>query len=218
MILVPLVGARSSRSFPQARADLLQADRADVRSAQRCAEPLHAHRVRHGTTPGFQFVIDAPWIESLGISWHLGVDGISLFLLVLTGLLFPIAIVGHQARPRPQAVLLVAAGADGGLDGRVRGARSRAVLPVLRDRARADVLPHRSVGPRRSRLRGHEVLPLHHVRLGAHARRHPRHRVPAPAASAGALTFDVVQIATDQSISIRRRSLDLRRRSPSPSR
>lgn len=43
---------------------------------------------------GFQFVSQHPWIESWGISWHLGLDGISLFLVVLTGLLFPLAIVG----------------------------------------------------------------------------------------------------------------------------
>ena len=34
---------------------------------------------------GFQFVSKHPWIEQWGISWHLGVDGISLFLVVLTG-------------------------------------------------------------------------------------------------------------------------------------
>ncbi len=43
---------------------------------------------------GFQFVSRHPWIESWGISWHLGIDRISLFLVVLTGLLFPLAIVG----------------------------------------------------------------------------------------------------------------------------
>jgi NADH-quinone oxidoreductase subunit M len=48
----------------------------------------------HGDDGGFQFVSKHPWIESWGISWHLGVDGISLFLVVLTGLLFPLAIVG----------------------------------------------------------------------------------------------------------------------------
>ncbi|MEL0075176.1 MAG: NADH-quinone oxidoreductase subunit M, partial [Ilumatobacter sp.] len=51
----------------------------------------------------FQFVSRHPWIESWGISWHLGVDGISLFLVVLTGVLFPLVIVGidpHNDDPR----------------------------------------------------------------------------------------------------------------------
>ena len=40
-----------------------------------------------------QFVEHAPWIESLGISYYLGVDGISLFLVLLTTLLTPIAVL-----------------------------------------------------------------------------------------------------------------------------
>jgi NADH-quinone oxidoreductase subunit M len=44
--------------------------------------------------PGFQLVNHHSWIASFGISWTVGVDGISLFLIVLTGLLFPIAILG----------------------------------------------------------------------------------------------------------------------------
>ncbi len=43
---------------------------------------------------GFQFVSQHAWISQWGISWHLGVDGISLFLVVLTGILFPLVIVG----------------------------------------------------------------------------------------------------------------------------
>jgi len=42
---------------------------------------------------GFQLVDRATWIPEFGISWYLGVDGISLFLVVLTGILFPIAII-----------------------------------------------------------------------------------------------------------------------------
>jgi NADH-quinone oxidoreductase subunit M len=43
---------------------------------------------------GYQFVSRHEWIESLGVSWHLGIDGISLWLVALTGLLFPIAFLG----------------------------------------------------------------------------------------------------------------------------
>src|SRR5947209_12177533 len=45
---------------------------------------------------GFQFETQHSWISSFGISWHLGVDGISLFLVALTGLLFPLAMVGPK--------------------------------------------------------------------------------------------------------------------------
>ncbi len=40
-----------------------------------------------------QFVEHVSWIESLGISYHVGVDGISLFLVLLTTLLTPIAVL-----------------------------------------------------------------------------------------------------------------------------
>ena len=76
-----------------------------------------------------------------------------------------------RSRSRREAVLRVAAPARGRVHGRVHGARPVLVLRVLRDRARADVLPHRQVGPRAPAIRGDEVLHLHHVRLGAHARR-----------------------------------------------
>ena len=55
---------------------------------------------------GFQFVSIHEWIPEWGISWHLGVDGISLLLVVLTGVLFPIAILGadpHPADAGPEA-------------------------------------------------------------------------------------------------------------------
>jgi len=47
-------------------------------------------------TPGsadFQFVERHEWLPQFGISYHLGVDGISLFLLVLTGFLTPLALL-----------------------------------------------------------------------------------------------------------------------------
>jgi NADH-quinone oxidoreductase subunit M len=41
----------------------------------------------------FQFVERHAWLPQFGISYHLGVDGISLFLLVLTGFLTPLSLL-----------------------------------------------------------------------------------------------------------------------------
>jgi NADH-quinone oxidoreductase subunit M len=41
----------------------------------------------------FQFVERYPWIPSFGIFYYVGVDGISLFLIVLTGFLTPLALL-----------------------------------------------------------------------------------------------------------------------------
>lgn len=46
----------------------------------------------------FQFVSAHEWLGQFGIQWKLGVDGISLFLVMLTGLIFPIAFIGAGVR------------------------------------------------------------------------------------------------------------------------
>lgn len=41
----------------------------------------------------FLFVVKVPWFELLGASWHLGIDGISATMVLLTGILTPLAIL-----------------------------------------------------------------------------------------------------------------------------
>jgi NADH-quinone oxidoreductase subunit M len=66
---------------------------------------------------GFQFTSQHVWIKDLGVSWHLGVDGISLFLVLLTGLLFPLVLWGikphHDPKPYTAWLLLLQAGCMG---------------------------------------------------------------------------------------------------------
>ena len=66
---------------------------------------------------GFQFVSQHTWIEEWGVGWHLGVDGISLFLVVLTGVLFPLVIAGidphHDDKPYFAWLLMLEAGVMG---------------------------------------------------------------------------------------------------------
>jgi len=66
---------------------------------------------------GYQFQSQQTWIEQWGIGWHLGIDGISLFLVVLTGILFPLAIVGidphHDEKPYLAWLLILEAGVLG---------------------------------------------------------------------------------------------------------
>jgi len=42
---------------------------------------------------GMQFVTKVPWIAAFGIDYHIGIDGISLFLVLLTNLLGPIIVL-----------------------------------------------------------------------------------------------------------------------------
>ena len=68
---------------------------------------------------GFQLRSEDPtvWVESLGIRWDLAVDGISLFLVVLTGILFPLAILGASPEHSPKGyyawIVLLEAGVMG---------------------------------------------------------------------------------------------------------
>ena len=56
---------------------------------------LTLHLPAHFVTgqPGFQFERNIPWIENPAIFYHVGVDGLSLWLVVLVGLLAPIGVV-----------------------------------------------------------------------------------------------------------------------------
>jgi NADH-quinone oxidoreductase subunit M len=51
--------------------------------------PAHFNLAQHG----FQYEINIPWIENPAISYHVGVDGLSLWLIVLTGLLAPVGVI-----------------------------------------------------------------------------------------------------------------------------
>ncbi len=44
------------------------------------------------TIAGLQFIENLPWVQELGLDYHLGVDGLSILLLILNGLLTMIAI------------------------------------------------------------------------------------------------------------------------------
>ena len=46
-----------------------------------------------GTSADFQFIEKVAWIPAFGIEYHLGLDGISLWLVVLTGFLTPLALL-----------------------------------------------------------------------------------------------------------------------------
>jgi NADH-quinone oxidoreductase subunit M len=54
---------------------------------------------------GMQFGISAPWVPAWGIRFHLGVDGISLFMVLLTTFLVPLSILGsyHYIAKRERA-------------------------------------------------------------------------------------------------------------------
>ncbi|HZH33517.1 MAG TPA: NADH-quinone oxidoreductase subunit M, partial [Pyrinomonadaceae bacterium] len=57
------------------------------------------------TVDGFQFVRNAKWIEAIGTNYHVGIDGMSLWLVLLTTFIMPIAILSswNAVEKRPAA-------------------------------------------------------------------------------------------------------------------
>ena len=53
------------------------------------------HLIAHfdSSNPDFQFTVNVPWMPSYGIHYALGIDGISVFLILLTTLLSPLAVL-----------------------------------------------------------------------------------------------------------------------------
>ena len=95
LVAVPVLGAIAVALTPSRRTDLVKV----VGVATTVIVAALAGVLVSGfetSNSGFQFVSQHSWIEALGISWKLGVDGISLLLVVLTALLFPIALLGPK--------------------------------------------------------------------------------------------------------------------------
>jgi len=115
-IVVPFVGAAVVSLIPRARAELhrLAALLFAVGSGAITLWLLAAFETGDN---GFQYEVKRAWIADFGISWHLGIDGISLFLVVLSGLLFPLAIVAvtphHDPKPYYAWLLVLQGGCIG---------------------------------------------------------------------------------------------------------
>ncbi|MGI8662788.1 MAG: NADH-quinone oxidoreductase subunit M [Acidimicrobiales bacterium] len=93
LVVVPFLGALAISLIPRSRPELhkLVAVLTTALALGLSIAVLATFRSGDG---GFQLVDHHSWISSLGISWTLGVDGISLFLVLLNALLFPVAILG----------------------------------------------------------------------------------------------------------------------------
>ena len=95
LVVLPAVGAAAVALVPNSRETVVKA--VGFLFSLAVAVVAVGVLIEFDTGRGsFQLVSEHPWIKAWGISWKLGVDGISLFLVLLSALLFPIAIVGPQ--------------------------------------------------------------------------------------------------------------------------
>jgi NADH-quinone oxidoreductase subunit M len=104
LVVLPLAGAVLLLVMPSTRPELFKMVALVVSAAVAAMAFWMMAAFETGAAAAeFQFVDRQSWIDGLGISWLLGVDGISLFLVVLTAILFPIAIAAVDAEHSPKA-------------------------------------------------------------------------------------------------------------------
>ena len=91
VVFLPLLGAILLAFFPRRERDIRYF--ALLVSLATLLLSLHLpwHYVRG--QDGFQFEQNIPWISHPNIHYHLGVDGISLWLIVLTTFLMPFCVL-----------------------------------------------------------------------------------------------------------------------------
>ncbi len=91
-VFLPLVGIPFLLAWPKMRGDVARAV-ALVVSVATFVVSLGILGAFDGSRPGFQLVESATWVRSLNLRYVLGVDGISLFMVLLTTFLMPLAIL-----------------------------------------------------------------------------------------------------------------------------
>jgi len=116
LVLLPVIGAAVVALTPSVRADSARMV-AIMTSVMTAALGVYMLTKFETDAAGFQFPSDQSWIESAGISWLAGIDGISLWLVVMTVLLFPLAIIAvipeHSPKPYYAWLLVLETGCLG---------------------------------------------------------------------------------------------------------
>ncbi len=119
--------------------------------------PAHFHRDQSG----FQFDQNVSWIPTPNIHYHMGIDGISLWLVVLTAFLTPLCVLiswkSIHERVKEFFILLLV------------GARFVLVLLLLGSDPNSDGPVDRNVWARAPGVCGNQIFSVHHDRVNVHA-------------------------------------------------
>jgi len=97
LILLPAVAALLTALLPGAQRQLVRVVGV-VAALAALGIAIAAAVAFHAQDGGYQFTSTHRWVSGLGISWSVGMDGISLFLVLMTAVLFPIAIAASGER------------------------------------------------------------------------------------------------------------------------
>ncbi len=96
LVVLPLVGALVVGLVPKSRRELLFPLAVATSVLPLAAAGYILWEFQAGEA-GYQFTQQVLWYQPWGISWNVGIDGISLLLVVLTALLFPLSIAASRS-------------------------------------------------------------------------------------------------------------------------
>ena len=115
---------------------------------------------------GLQFETRVPWIAAWGVSYHIGLDGFNVLLVLLTAFLAPLVVAGAFSAIQKDVKLFYAMVflIQFAMMGTLRRAGSLPVLRVLGSDADPDVPADRHLGRRAAHLRHPQVRAVHGVR------------------------------------------------------
>ncbi len=110
LIVIPLLAAIAVGLLPAALTPVYSRRISLVATAIALAWSLYISFQFNATLPGLQFQEDLPWLDALGLTYHLGLDGLSLPLIVLNALLTGFALYATDrdiSRPKLYYVLML---------------------------------------------------------------------------------------------------------------
>ena len=93
LVLLPTAGAIVVAMLPKGRSELLMPITAAISVLPLAVSLFVLWEFSVAGAADFQFTESVNWYEPWGIGWNVGIDGISLLLIVLTAFLFPISII-----------------------------------------------------------------------------------------------------------------------------
>jgi NADH-quinone oxidoreductase subunit M len=105
LILVPAAGAVIALFMPKSRPELVRVV-GYVTTAATLGLAIYLLADFKTATHGYQLVEKYHWIGEFGVNWFLGVDGISLFMIALNALLFPLGLLASAKVPQPKPFIV----------------------------------------------------------------------------------------------------------------
>ena len=110
IVFLPLLGALVALAIPKEREEAVKRWALLVSGVTLLLAVIVTLQFDFGAAERFQFEVDLPWIGAIGANYHIGIDGISLPLLVLSALVVVLCVIyswKHWDEPRNPRGFLV---------------------------------------------------------------------------------------------------------------